>query len=390
MDRMTQSKAFTNSQYANERFIERTSHAGSYRKAYRDLATGVGYHLQTELKLSTTDIADSAITTALVNNLAITTGKVADLAITTGKVADLAITTGKIADLAITTGKIADLAITTGKIADANVTTAKILDKNVTYAKLPDIATNTLVGRATAGTGAHELITLTPAGRALIDDADADAQLTTLVAAKAGALASSRISINAAKLAGRTSAGTGALEEISVSNSLSFSSTTLSLFAGAVVQTVYADFSSNTDITSFTPYDASAPEVSEGQLLVSLIITPKSSTNKLRVRANIPYSLTYLNSNVCEGIFHIHTSAASPAIVSKYLYVKETNEAPSFYGSCSLEVEVVSGTTSALTISLRGGYVTQNLGVKIANFGVNSANLGGSVKTTLVVEEIAV
>lgn len=41
-------------------------------------------------------------------------------------------------------------------------------------------ATNTLLGRQTAGTGAVEEITCTAAGRALLDDADAAAQRTTL------------------------------------------------------------------------------------------------------------------------------------------------------------------------------------------------------------------
>lgn len=41
-------------------------------------------------------------------------------------------------------------------------------------------ATNTLLGRATAGTGAVEEIACTAAGRAILDDADAAAQRTTL------------------------------------------------------------------------------------------------------------------------------------------------------------------------------------------------------------------
>lgn len=41
-------------------------------------------------------------------------------------------------------------------------------------------ATNTLLGRASAGAGAVEEITCTAAGRALLDDADAAAQRTTL------------------------------------------------------------------------------------------------------------------------------------------------------------------------------------------------------------------
>lgn len=51
----------------------------------------------------------------------------------------------------------------------------------VTYAKIQNVsATNKILGRATAGAGDIEEITCTAAGRALLDDADAAAQRTTL------------------------------------------------------------------------------------------------------------------------------------------------------------------------------------------------------------------
>lgn len=76
------------------------------------------------------------------------------------RIKDLGVTTAKINDLAVTTGKIADSNVTTAKIADANVTTIKIADSNVTFAKIQNVATMTVVGRVTAGTGAVEQITL--------------------------------------------------------------------------------------------------------------------------------------------------------------------------------------------------------------------------------------
>lgn len=50
----------------------------------------------------------------------------------------------------------------------------------VTLAKMANLATDRLIGRATAGTGAPESIPCTAAGRALLDDADAAAQRATL------------------------------------------------------------------------------------------------------------------------------------------------------------------------------------------------------------------
>lgn len=58
---------------------------------------------------------------------------------------------------------------------------ATIANSAVTYAKIQNVsATDRLLGRATAGAGVVEEIALTAAGRALIDDADASAQRTTL------------------------------------------------------------------------------------------------------------------------------------------------------------------------------------------------------------------
>lgn len=66
-------------------------------------------------------------------------------------------------------------------IASDAITTAKISDSQVTYAKIQDVsATDKILGRSTASAGVVEEISCTSAGRALLDDADAAAQRTTL------------------------------------------------------------------------------------------------------------------------------------------------------------------------------------------------------------------
>lgn len=69
-----------------------------------------------------------------------------------------------------------DAANLTGTIA-----IARIADGSLTYAKIQNVsATDKLLGRSTAGAGVVEEIVCTAAGRALIDDANAAAQRTTL------------------------------------------------------------------------------------------------------------------------------------------------------------------------------------------------------------------
>lgn len=64
--------------------------------------------------------------------------------------------------------------------ASANSNTTAIASNAVTFAKFQTISTDRLLGRSTSGTGNVEEITCTAAGRALLDDADNAAQRTTL------------------------------------------------------------------------------------------------------------------------------------------------------------------------------------------------------------------
>lgn len=71
----------------------------------------------------------------------------------------------------------------TGNVTGSGTGTfaATIANDAVTYAKIQNVsATDRLLGRATAGAGDVEELPLTAAGRALLDDADAAAQRTTL------------------------------------------------------------------------------------------------------------------------------------------------------------------------------------------------------------------
>ena len=79
----------------------------------------------------------------------------------------------------IGTSELADGAVTTAKAS--NIGTAALADDAVTYAKIQNTTgSNLLLGRSTAGAGIVEEITCTAQGRALLDDADAATQRTTL------------------------------------------------------------------------------------------------------------------------------------------------------------------------------------------------------------------
>lgn len=87
-------------------------------------------------------------------------------------------------DLGLTGTNTGDQTITlTGDVTGSGTGSfaATIANDAVTYAKMQNVsATDKLLGRATAGAGDVEEIACTAAGRALLDDADATAQRTTL------------------------------------------------------------------------------------------------------------------------------------------------------------------------------------------------------------------
>lgn len=129
----------------------------------------------------TAGIDDSAVTTVKIAANAVTTAKIDAAGLGTAALADDAVTTAKIADDAVTASQLATGSVTADAIGTGEVGTVEIADDAVTYAKIQNAsATDVLLGRSTAGAGNFEEITCTSAGRALLDDADASAQRTTL------------------------------------------------------------------------------------------------------------------------------------------------------------------------------------------------------------------
>jgi hypothetical protein len=153
--------------------------------------------------IGTTQLANSAVTTAKINDGAITGAKIASATITADKFATGAISGGALDDGAVITQKLADSAVTAAKIASNAVTTVKINDAAVTPAKLAS---------STAGSGLTQNVTT----KALDLVADGTTVAVTagslsIVTGGVGATQLANNAVTAAKIATSALSGTGAI-----------------------------------------------------------------------------------------------------------------------------------------------------------------------------------
>lgn len=143
--------------------------------------------------------------------------------------------------------------------------------------------------------------------------------------------------------------------------------------SGAVLQTVYAEYLANADLSIAIPLDNSVPEVTEGTQILSAAITPSSSSNKILIKFKAAASSNSGNniaSVFAGGQFAIaavtngSTNGLTQAMVLDYLHSP---------ASTSLKTYTVrvGGPT---TIRLNGDYL--------------SPKLGGAMRATLTLQEI--
>ena len=146
----------------------------------QDGAVTVAKVADTSVTYAKLDLADGSVPGAKLQSNSVTSTQLATDAVTTGAITNLNVTTGKLADQAVTAAKIADNTITALQIATGAIDNAELANTAVTYAKIQNTSTGNVVLGRTTGAGTVEEIPLTAAGRALLDDANAADQRTTL------------------------------------------------------------------------------------------------------------------------------------------------------------------------------------------------------------------
>ena len=225
-------------------------------------------------------------------------------------------------------------------LASGSVGTAQLDDDAVTFAKMQNISTDTLLGRSTAGTGNVEQITCTSAGRALLDDATAGDQRTTL-------------GINAALI--------------------------LSLMpTGSVIARAYSSSTTQADYATNIPRDNTVPQNTEGTEIFTVSVTPTANADRVRIRAVINGSSSGASDRITVALFK---DSDASAIQVASTCVTSSNDIMQVV----LEFEHSPATTSAVTYKIRAG---SDAGTFKLNKDNSAAVYGGSMASTLVAEVI--
>lgn len=189
--------------------------------------------------------------------------------------------------------------------SDGSVTTAKIVNNAVTMAKLEDIATQTFLGRATAGTGDPEALTVT--------------QVQSLL-----------------------------------------------LPVGSVVDSKTVRYTANANLATVIPLDDTIPQITEGVEIITTTFTMKSTTNILRLRFS-GSGANSANSYILSAIFiagDANAKAASYATVenagSEVALNCGVDLVPGVLTAMTISVRV--GPNGAVTCRLNGNHVGRQLG----------------------------
>ena len=172
--------------------------------------------------------------------------------------------------------------------------------------------------------------------------------------------------------------GSGDPVNITEGDGIDVSSSVIKLAAGTLVDRAYTTYTANSDITALIPYDDTIPQVGEGTEILSVSITPKTTTNRIRIRFQ-----GFCGGNASVGTMScaLFINGAANAVQVSSTFNSTTDQPMNLV----MEHEYVPGSTSAQTISVRVG---PNGGTMRMNGTSGARRFGGAASATLVLEEI--
>lgn len=303
------------------------------------------------------NINAGAVNSAELASSSVTSAKIASGNVSTDKLTDGAVTEVKIADGSVTVTKIGTGAVNEYKLATGSVTETKLGARSVTAAKLFEVGHEKLLGRhgagpgdaqevgidgglefqggnirraaltgdvtASAGDNATTIATgavttakmggdVTTAGKALLDDADAAAQRTTLglgtaATANTGDFAAASHTHTLSSLT-QSGATTG---QVAQWNGTAWVPAT----AGSSVMTPRCNVSTTSGSTTTSiPFDNTIPQITEGGEIISLAdVTPSSASSKILVQFSA-FCVASTSNAIPFALFNGSTNAVAAAV----------------------------------------------------------------------------
>ncbi len=123
--------------------------------------------------------------------------------------------------------------------------------------------------------------------------------------------------------------------------------------AGSVVKSVYAEYIANANLTAVIPRADAIPQDSAGTEILSVTITPDSTTNALRCRFTGWGSKSTVGT-VIAALFAKGTGISGTPTDARQV-VPATIDVADYARPLAMEVFFVPGTTNTVTISVRVG-----------------------------------
>jgi hypothetical protein len=187
-------------------------------------------------------------------------------------------------------------------------------------------------------------------------------------------------SLTGASLHESKGAATAAINTVAVANgagAAAFQALTYEqMSVGSVIQVGYATTTANTTTTTAIPADNTVPQITEGAQALSTSFTPKSATSTLLIESGCSFDAS-TTVTACLALFKNTDASALRSISSQNLNG----------GALLLFYPMTSGTTSAITFSIRFG---ANTGTCYLNTDDprTSGSYGGTVATWIKITEI--
>lgn len=194
------------------------------------------------------------------------------------------------------------------------------------------------------------------------------------------AATASGLTMATSRLLGRTTASTGAIEEITVGNGLSLSGGNLAVSGGVVQRVEGTPYTTYNSTSTTIPTDDTIPQNTEGAEWATVTITPKNASNRLVIEAF--FSLVTTGTSTATACFALFQDSTANALAA----TGATQTTGGYISNAYVKHEMAAGTTSATTFKVRAGASSGNLYV---NGGTSARTYGGIASVRISVTEIS-